>query len=459
MASTRIYRTAGTPTLNTKHTISMWFKRTKLTYGDCFLMDGYVDSSNRFKLAFDSTDSLELYNTHGGSYKYNVKTNRKFRDTSAFYHLVIRIDTTQSTASDRVRVYVNGTEEESFSTYTNATQDDANNVVNESGATISIGDYQGGGNAFDGLMAHVHFVDGTSYAPTTFGEFDSTSGIWKPKTAPSVTFGNNGFFLKFENSGAMGTDSSGNSNTFTVSGTLTQNVDTPSNNFATLNPAPSVEIGSGAFYEYGGTNVRSSTSNWVAGVSGIYLNQGKWYFEMQPGSTTDAEFGIAGENKIQNGGTSGGVNNRLFYYEDTTGYAYAYSAANGQIYFSTPSDGTQTTSYGNSFGTSDVAGCFADLDNNKLYFSKNGTIQNSGTGYTIQGDIYYAFGANSYNANTSLNFGNGSLKGVKLTGTTYADANGEGIFKYSPNQGGASNFDSSAKNFYAICTKNLKEFG
>ncbi len=85
-------------------------------------------------------------------------------------------------------------------------------------------------------MTHFHFIDGTAYDASTFGESDSVSGIWKPKTAPSVTYGTNGFFLKMENSGAMGTDSSGNSNTFTVSGTLTQNVDTPSNNFATYNP-------------------------------------------------------------------------------------------------------------------------------------------------------------------------------------------------------------------------------
>ena len=459
MASTRIYRTAGTPTLNTKHTISMWFKRTKLTYGDCFLMDGYVDSSNRFKLAFDSSDRLELYNTHSGSYKYNVITKKVFRDTSAFYHLVIRVDTTQSTTADRVRIYVNGVQEESFeSGGTDATQDDANNVVNESGATISIGDYQGGGNAFEGLMAHVHFIDGTSYAPTTFGEFDSTSGIWVPKTAPSVTYGNNGFFLKFENSSNMDVDSSGNNLSFTTSGTLTQTIDTPSNNFATLNSAPSVEIGSSAFYEYGGTNCRSSTANFIAGVSGVYLDQGKWYFEMQT-ATADCHIGIAGEDKIMNGGTSGGVNNRLFYYEDTTGYAYSYNGPNGQIYFSTPSDGTQTATYGNTFSSSDTIGCFADLDNNKLYFSKNGTLQNSGTGYDIEDGIYYAFGTSVYQSDTSLNFGNGTFKGVKLTGTTYSDANGEGIFKYSPNQGGAANFDSAAKNFYTLNTKNIKEFG
>ncbi len=456
MSTTKLSRTAGTPTSSKKFTISYWVKRSNNgSAGNGHIFDTYVDSTNRSQIHFNDDNVIDFRLQVSGSNTGRLKTNRVFRDTSAWYHIVASVDTTLGTADDRVKLYINGVQETSFSSRTNPSQ----NSDFPMAGTHTLGAYGGGTNYFDGTLTHVHFTDGYTYQASTFGESDSTSGIWKPKTAPSVTYGTNGFFLKFENSGAMGTDSSGNSNTFTVSGTLTQILDTPSNNFATLNPAPSVEIGSGAHYEYGGTNVRSSTSNWVAGVSGVYLNQGKWYFEMQPGSTTDAEFGIAGENKIQNGGTSGGVNGRLFYYEDTTGYAYAYSASNGQIYFSTPSDGTQTTSYGNSFGTSDIAGCFADLDNNKLYFSKNGTIQNSGTGYTIQGDIYYAFGANSYNANTSLNFGNGTFKGVKLTGTTYADANGEGIFKYSPNQGGAANFDSSAKNFYAICTKNLKEFG
>jgi hypothetical protein len=460
MASTRLSKTFSGNGDRQKFTFSAWIKRT--TNSQSFLWTaGSYSSSSMTQWLFDNDGTLGLYDYNSsGSVLSNVVTTRKFKDTSAWYHFVIRVDTTQSTAADRIRIYVNGVQETSFSATNYPGQND-NYIYSESITAQYIGQRadQGNTSSFEGLMTHIHWTDGYSYDASSFGETDSTSGIWKPKTAPSVTYGTNGYFLKMENSAAMGTDSSGNSNTFTVTGTLTQIIDTPSNNFATLNVAPSVEIGSSAFYEYGGTNVRSSTSNWVAGVSGIYLNQGKWYFEMQPGATTDAEFGIAGESKIQNGGTSGGVNGRLFYYEDNKGYAYAYSAANGQIYFSTPSDGTQTASYGNSFGTSDFVGCFADLDNNKLYFSKNGTIQNSGTGYTIQSGIYYAFGANSYNANTSLNFGNGTFKGVKLTGTTYADANGEGIFKYSPNQGGASNFDSAAKNFYAINTKNIKEFG
>ena len=459
MATTYLYKTPSSTGSNTISTFSGWIKKTANgAYQGIFT--SVYEAGEYFQINFESgNDSLEVRAKVSSSYVLRKITTRRFRDNAAFYHIVVAIDTTDATAEDRCKIYVNGVRETSFSTNTNPSQNQDLKMNTAGSYQQRIGRSESS-SYYEGLMAHVHWVDGTAYQASTFGETDSTSGIWKPKASPTgITYGTNGFFLKFENSGAMGTDSSGNSNTFTVSGTLTQIIDTPSNNFATLNPAPSVEIGSSAFYEYGGTNVRSSTSNWVAGVSGIYLNQGKWYFEMQPGSTTDAEFGIAGENKIQNGGTSGGVNGRLFYYEDTTGYAYAYSASNGQIYFSTPSDGTQTASYGNSFGTSDVVGCFADLDNNKLYFSKNGTIQNSGTGYSIQSGIYYAFGANSYNANTSLNFGNGTFKGVKLTGTTYADANGEGIFKYSPNQGGASNFDSAAKNFYAINTKNIKEFG
>ncbi len=442
MASTRIYRTAGTPTLNTKHTISMWFKRTKLTYGDCFLMDGYVDSSNRFKLAFDSTDSLELYNTHGGSYKYNVKTNRKFRDTSAFYHLVIRIDTTQSTASDRVRVYVNGTEEESFSTYTNATQDDANNVVNESGATISIGDYQGGGNAFDGLMTHVHFVDGTSYAPTTFGEFDSTSGIWKPKTAPSVTYGNNGFFLKFENSGNMDLDSSGNNLTFTTSGTLTQNVDTPSNNFATFNPLFDPSSSSISFNN-GNLRVDQDTSGWGTGLSSLGVNTGKFYAEFKATSVAS------------NGMTTGIVEeaypNNLGFVGDTGSIGYHY---NGTVY-----NRGSSSAFGNSYAQGDIIGVAMDLTNGYVYFSKNGTFQNSGVptsgatgtgGISIggtSGSIYFlgqSINASGYHG--EANFGQGYF------GTTAVASAGT-----APSEGGIFEYDCPS-GYQSLCTKGINSF-
>ena len=449
----RIYRTAGSPTLNTKHTISLWFKRSRITFADTFLMDGYQDANNRFKLAFDSSDRLELYNTHGGSYKYNVRTNRKFRDTSAFYHLVIRIDTTQASASDRVRVYVNGTEEESFNTYTDATQNDANNVVNESGATISIGDYQGGNNAFEGLMAHFHFIDGTSYAPTTFGETDSSSGIWKPIVVPSVTYGNNGFFLKFENAGNLDLDSSGNNLSFTTSGTLTQMLDTPTKNFNTLNPNL---ISSGVTISNSGRSFNSGSSvNYGLAGPNFALNKGKWYFEYKIGHPCAAGFiadtyqiaeRIRGNNAVGN-----------------TSEEYAWEG-NGYI----KTNGGQTA-YGSSASANDIIGMYVDLDNNKLYIGVNGTIQNSGTGFSITdpdsltSGFYYIGGMSDQcgataNVTADMNFGDGFF-GTTAVSSAQADANGEGAFEYSPNDSGGSSFDSAAKNFYALNTKNIKEFG
>ena len=452
MASTNLSKTPSSAGNRRKFNFSFWIKGTSYISKYIFFSNS---GSTESTLLFDANSRFEYYEYNGSSKTTKVTTKRNFKDAGAWYHIVVSVDTTQSTDSNRVKIYVNGTQETDLENTTYGAQN-FDSLFNNT-TTQYIGSNASGGY-FDGAMTHIHFNDGYNYDPSSFGETDSTSGIWKPKTSPSVTYGTNGYFLKFENSGAMGTDSSGNSNTYAVSGTLTQIVDTPNNNFAVLNPLPSQEFLSSAFYEYGGTNCRSSTANFIAGVSQFYLDKGKWYFEMQT-ATADAHIGIAGENKIQNGGSTGGVNNRLFYYEDSTGYAYSYNGPNGMIYFSTPSDGTQTASYGNTFSSSDTLGCFVDLDNNKLYFSKNGTIQNSGTGYSIQDDILYAFGTSVYQSNSSLNYGNGSFKGVKLTGTTYSDANGFGIFKYSPNQGGASNFDSSAKNFYALCTKNIKDFG
>ena len=445
MASTRIYRTAGTPTLNTKHTISLWFKRSRVGFGDTFIMDGYQDANNRFKLAFDSSDRLELYNTHGGSYKYNVRTNRLFRDTAAFYHLVVRIDTTQASASDRVRVYVNGTEEESFNTYTDATQNDANNVVNESGATISIGDYQGGSNGFGGLMTHFHFVDGTSYGPDTFGETDTTSGIWKPKTAPSVTYGNNGFFLKFENSGNMDLDSSGNNLSFTTSGTLTQNVDTPSNVFATLNDLQPNMVGVP-------TNGNLTYANPSSGQrhipSTLAVSSGKWYVEVK--------CNVVGGDYPQVGIFDSGVTFDSATYIGSTANGYGLSST-GHIWNSN----SQQVNTGTTWTTGDILGIALDLTNDKIYWHKNGTYVSNGTGtgnpstgtngYSITADKTWYF-TNSSNGSGgspsfSFNFGSGYF-GTTQVSSSNADANGHGLMEYAVPTG-----------FYTLNTKNIKEFG
>ena len=210
MASASLSRATSDPqSSNTTATFSVWIKRSGLGSDQTFWGGSYYSTDNMFILKFSSDDKLQVYSKRGASVKASLKTTRLFRDTSAWYHIVIGIDTSQGSAADRIKVYINGVQETSFSTNTQPSQDENLYLDSGAGANYYIG--QRGGNAeyFDGQMAHFHYADGTTYTPTTFGETDSTTGIWKPKTAPTVNYGNKGVFLKFDNSANMGLDSSG----------------------------------------------------------------------------------------------------------------------------------------------------------------------------------------------------------------------------------------------------------
>ncbi len=462
MATTYLVKTGISAGNRRTWTWSGWVKRANLGEQRIFNHEQSSGTSQIGVLKWDGSDKILYADNTGSGNSINLNSsNMVFRDIGAWYHIVLRIDTTDATANNRARIYVNGqdihSELGSFSTHTQPSQN-YDTFANQSGNKMSIGVWVNNTNQyFDGSMTHIHFTDGYSYAPTSFGETDSTSGIWKPKTAPSVTYGNNGFFLKMENSGAMGTDSSGNSNTFTVSGTLTQNVDTPSNNFATLNPLYTIEYKSAFFPTNGLTSANITHSAWNTIPSTTAVSSGKWYFEGY-GHTNGSNYlhyGITSSAKMNANATQPESEIQA----NANGYAYGYYGSNGQMYYSTTAAST-TTSYGNSYTSSDYIGIFMDLDNNKLYFAKNGTLQNSGTGFDIGADGKpYLACISLYSGATNVNFGSGVFGTTALTGTTYADANGHGTFKYSPNQGGASNFDSAAKNFYALNTKNLKEFG
>ena len=255
----------------------------------------------------------------------------------------------------------------------------------------------------------------------------------------------------------MGTDSSGQSNNCSVSGTLTQNVDTPTNNYATLTPLYTIEYNSSQFFTNGNNTTNSNTTQWNTNPCTMEVSSGKWYFEGygHTNGSNYVHYGITSSAKMNANATQAQAEINT----NSNGYAYGYYGTNGSIYYSTTS-ASSSTSYGNSYGSTDYIGIFADLDNNKLYFAKNGTLQNSGTGYDISADGKpYILATAVYSGLTNVNFGSGVFGTTALTGTTYADANGHGTFKYSPNQGGAANFDSAAKNFYAMNTKNLKEFG
>ena len=459
MANTYLYRTftAGDPE---KWTWSAWVKRGSIgaTQG---LFAGHVDDQNRTDIKFNSSDEFVLEHIVSNSYVSRHIYNRVFSDPAAWYHIVVVWDTPNASEHERQRLYINGVEENSWGTATNCAQD-TDSWMNNTASTVACNIGLADANYFEGDMAHVHYADGQAYAPTVFGEFDSTSGIWVPKTSPSVTYGTNGYFLKFA-SGASGTDNSGEGNNMTVSGTLTNLKDSPSNNFCTWNPLGK-RTDQVPVFTNGNTSVKTTNSSWGSVGGTQIVKSGKWYYEAVGGNTSGPgymHYGFCAIPYFENGGANYG-----YMGEPGTGITfpcYTYYGSNGNVYYNTTSASGQTAAYGNTYTSTDYIGVFLDLDNSKMYWSKNGTIQNSGTGQTIDNansDFWTPVTGNYNDASAhETNFGNGYFGTTVLTGTTYSDANSKGIFKYSPNDGGASSFDSAAKNFYALTTSNIKLYG
>jgi len=438
MASTYLSKTFSSGTTK-KWTFSCWIKRSNIANAQTLFYASPTANSNFESIGFTTSGDLdwEHYEYTTSSYKGRLKTNRLFRDVGAWMHIVCVFDSANATAGDRMRLYVNGTEETSFQTDTNPSlNQDA--IIN--GANPHTVASYGASQYFDGSMTHIHFTDGYAYAATDFGESDSTSGIWKPKTAPSVTYGTNGFFLKFENSGAMGTDSSGNTNTFTVNGTITQTEDTPSNNFATWNPVSNPRIASGTAYlptfSNGNTTVNQANATYYTGTkSSIGVSAGKWYLEAKCSAVGSQAFiGLAPDDDY------GEIQETYLYEND------------GQI---------NGSAYGNTYTTGDIIQIAFDADNGAVWFGKNGTWENSATqseieaGTTTNAGItglsmtkFYHFATKGYNGSTfQANFGNGKF-GTTSLASSNSDGAGLGLFEYSVPSG-----------YYSLCTKNIKDYG
>ena len=442
MASTRLTRSI-TGSNAKKATLSFWIKRGALGGSAYVLFTNRIDASNDTLVRFTS-DLIDFKDYQSGSNVGRLETTQVFRDISAWYHIVISIDTTLGTADDRQKMYVNGEQITSFASRTNYPQDTVLNI-NKTG-TMEIG-ANNGADYFDGLMSYFAFVDGTAYDASYFGETNTATGIWKIKTAPSVTYGTNGFFLKMDTS-SPGTDTSGNSNTFTASGTPTLTQDNASNNFATLNTLTyqaASQSNSGTIRAYNGnTTWKSQGSNqWGTIFSTIAPSTGKWYFEVKVGAV--------GGNAIV------GVVDAADARANTATEWYIGQSSTGQGYQNNGSASNGGASYGATYTTGDIIGCAMDLDNSKIYWSKNGTFQNSGvptsgatgTGaLTLTANTNYAFAVTGYNTTTmNCNFGNGFF-GTTAVASSNADAAGHGLMEYAVPTG-----------YFTLNTKNLNTYG
>ena len=450
-SSSYMHKTPGSAGNLRTWTFSAWVK--KCTNGvNNYLLSSYVDANNTVNVWFNDEDYLECQvKASGNNYKFS--TNRKFRDVSAWLHVVYAVDTTESTAGDRVKIWINGTRETSFSSSTNPALN-TDSVLNDT-TQMNIGKYDSGTTYFDGYMAEVCLVDGSQLAATSFGEFDEDSPtIWKPIDVSGLTFGTNGFYLDFEDSSNLGNDANGGTDLTEVNmDTYDFTIDTPTNNFATFNSLmrfhSSMSIAEGNLKVTTGNAYASYGSN--SFFSTIGMSAGKWYCEIKV-LTAPNNNGLIGvafdlENFHQQGSDGNAYN--LSY--TTKGYSYSGVGGIGN-------DGGGWGVTGQStWGVNDIISIALDMDNHKVYFAKNGTWQNSGdptSGATGTGAVSiasgytYFFGVSDNQGSTvwvySGNFGN-PLYGIT---STNADANGYGNFEYAVPSG-----------YYSLCTKNLAEYG
>ena len=365
MASTYLSRSESSAGSSTKATLSAWVKRSKITSDYPRIFSSYIDNSNHWKVYFDNTDRLNVYGEAGGSLTCQVITSRKFRDTNAFYNLIVAVDSTQGSSSDRIKVYVNGVQETAFDTATYPSSSANMKFNGGSGNTDVIGKKEGASSDyFDGILSHVHFIDGTQYAASDFGETDSTTGEWKIKTSPSVTYGTNGFFILKD--GNSVTDSSTNSNNFTVGGgTLTKTEDNPSNVYTVWNANSTVsykQSGNPIVFSNGATSLLENGGEYKNAISTLGAFTGKYYFETKMISPNNslAESTYVGVVTATAQANVGDNYNHVGYTANSVGYnSYA-----GQVFTS-----DSGSNYGASLANGDILGVALDITNLKVYLA------------------------------------------------------------------------------------------
>ena len=443
MANTKLTRTPSSAGNRQKYTISFWVKRGSLGNQFLFNTDG---GNEETYLRFKSEDNLQWFEQNSSAVtQANRSTNALFRDTNAWYHIVITRDSTLSTANDRLKFYINGTLITSWAEDATPAQNTNTRWNNNVEHMIGVGG-SGSSNYFDGLMSHIHFCDGYAYAASDFGSTDATTGEWKINTNPSVSYGTNGFFILKNDNGV--TDQSPNSNKFTVSGTLVDYVDNPSNIFCTLNNR--MEIPGSTVY-----NASSEVSNTNGSHKTIYgsipFTSGKYYWEAKAksGSAVKHTIGLSDVRNSYNyrqnssANTIVGKNSNSYGRGDAIGWYYSEINKNGSTFASGV----------HQIANNDIMMVACDADNGKIYFGVNGTwrVANSTTFNASNHDTTFTTGKfylpafSNEDCGWFTNFGNGFF-GATAISSAGTNASNLGTFEYDVPSG-----------FTALCTKGLNE--
>ncbi len=430
----------GTPTNTDIATISVWVKRADLSGVNQQIVGGYDGSSGTASsIYFDTSNRLHV--AFGGG-SGALTTNAVFRDTSSWYHIHVLFDSTQSTSTDRCKIYVNGQQITSFSSssYPNQNQD---NHFFSSGTNHRIGsNFNNSGNFFDGYMAEFNGIDGTALDPTNFGE--TKSGVWIPKDTSGLTFGNNGYRLQFGDSSAIGDDTSGNGNDWTATGLSAHDVvpDSPTNNFATLNPQIGRALSTYVDPRHGNLEVDTANSGRGTTFSTMAMPTGtgeKYYAEYR--YRADDGLMRVGIISVDQANDYLETNN----FDSPTTDNVSYTSSTGKIAVNGAQQEVVAT-----YSAGDVIGMAVDLENGTIQFSKNGSNVGSAVSQSFisSNEMLFAAGdsSNSKDIRYSANFGQDSTFAGDETAATNTDTNGIGAFHSAVPSG-----------FKALCAKNLPE--
>jgi hypothetical protein len=437
MATTYLTRTPSSTGSQTTFTFSFWWKNNCVHGNDkCFFSSGL--NADNYCFIRTTGEKVEFLALDNSSATMRYKPSRLYRDNNAWYHIVIAIDTTQA-SGNRLKWYTNGVRETAFDISTEPSQNTNLLYINDT-TTHAIGRKNVTSDKYmEGTLSHYHFIDGTAYDASAFGETDA-NGVWKIKTSPSVTYGTNGFFVLKD--GNSGTDQSGNSNNFTVAGgTLTNTEDCPSNVFCTMNPLQ-LPFVTGTTFSLGNTKVSGNNADWQRVYGTIGATTGKWFYEFKNlqdnGNTGECRIGWDSIDFINDGTDNyysgltidrtgllrGGINGVSVYSPDAVQMTAAYSGGNF------------------SYTSGDILGMAIDLDNETFSVYKNGNLEinaysyaglsnnsiSKSRGYFIA-PSYNWYSSSSDNNRSCFNFGNGYFEttAVASAGT---NASGIGIFEY-----------------------------
>ena len=443
----KTFGTVSTAAQRRKLTLSMWVKPSNVSDNQWLFCHDTGNSSSDFTLKFES-QALRFYD-YPGADQMKKKTSRLFRDVSAWYHVMLIIDTTLGTAADRVQIYVNGVRETSFSESTNPDQNDSFFAFSDADRPTTIG-ARGSDNSdyLSGYLAEYHCIVGTAKAHTDFGEFDEDTGIWKPIAYTGGDYSSNGFYLDFADSGDLGDDESGNENDFTETNFAAthQSTDTCTNNFATFNPLN--VLGSNIAYSENNLTITPGTSDYKTCISSIAVDSGKWYAEFKAVSghngSTDVSVGIVGaDNYVASTGSKA-----------MSAYLSSFSYGSGGLVKKYNNSTIRTDA---TYTDDDIIGIAVDMDNLKLYWSKDGAFQNSGdptSGATGTGAVAITPAQLYYIAVATISSGGVKVFSANFGSPPYSESGGE------TDGDGYGNFAHAVPSgYFALNTKNLAEYG